>query len=731
MTAEFVASDRRQARSRAAAARAELDRLWARGRAFLGSDLAIMGGAMTWVSERNLVAAISNAGGFGVIASGSMTPDLLDAEIAATAALTGRQFGVNIITMHPRLFDLIDVCLARDVGHVVLAGGIPPSAAIARIRDGGAHAVCFAPALVIAKKLVRSGAEAIVIEGSEAGGHIGPVSTAVLAQEVLPHVTEVPVFVAGGIGRGEAILSYLEMGASGVQLGTRFVCAYESVAHANFKRAFIRAASRDAVPSVQLDTRFPVIPVRALAEPGDRAVRDDPARGHRALCPRRAVAKGRAARNRAFLGGRVAARGDRRRHRGWVADGRAKRRPRNVRAGHGGHPRRARRSGIGPDRGTPGSRRADAGPGRMNDTAASAPAHKPAASPIGPPVISSVTGSQPGGGGGAGTRRLLRQLRDVMAALGTAQERLDRIVRIVAAEMVAEVCSAYVMRAGEVLELFATEGLRREAVHRTRLRVGEGLVGVIAATARPLALADAQAHPDFAYRPETGEEIYHSLMGVPVLRGGRVLGVLVVQNRTLRHYSEDESEVLQTIAMIVAELIASGELVNPLEMSQSDSGALLPLRLDGIRLNEGLAIGPAVLHAPTQVHRQDVAEDDGAELQRLRRAVVAMQSQVDELVATSRRLGAGEHRDIIETYRMFAADRGWVRRIAEAVRSGLTAEAAVQKIREENRTRMLQIADPYLRERLLDLEDLANRLQTSLSGGTGRPISASCRLNSS
>ena len=358
----------------------------------------------------------------------------------------------------------------------------------------------------------------------------------------------------------------------------------------------------------------------------------------------------------------------------------------------------------------------------MNDTAASVPAPKTAAAPVGAPPSLPTAASGMTPAHATGTRRLLRRLRDVMAASGTAQERLDRIVRIIAAEMVAEVCSAYVMRAGEVLELFATQGLRAEAVHRTRLRVGEGLVGVIAATARPLALADAQAHPDFAYRPETGEEIYHSLMGVPVLRGGRVLGVLVVQNRTLRHYTEDEIEIVQTIAMIVAELIASGELVNPLEMAQSDSGALLPLRLDGIRLNEGLAIGPAVLHVPKLVIRQVVAEDVGAELERMRRAVSAMQTQIDELVDTSRRLGAGEHRDIIETYRMFAADRGWLNRITEAVESGLTAEAAVQKIREENRTRMLQIADPYLRERLLDLEDLANRLQNYLSGGTAGAV---------
>jgi enoyl-[acyl-carrier protein] reductase II len=253
--------------------RAELESLWARGRAFLGTDLAIMGGAMTWVSERNLVAAISNAGGFGVIASGSMPPGLLDAEIAATAALTSKPFGVNLITMHPQLTELIDVCVAHGVGHVVLAGGIPSAAAIERICYGGARAVCFAPVLGIAKKLVRMGAGAIVIEGSEAGGHIGPVSTAVLAQEVLPHLVEVPVFVAGGIGRGEAMLSYLEMGASGVQLGTRFVCAHESIAHPRFKHAFIRASARDAMPSPQLDARFPVIPVRALANPATERFR--------------------------------------------------------------------------------------------------------------------------------------------------------------------------------------------------------------------------------------------------------------------------------------------------------------------------------------------------------------------------------------------------------------------------------------------------------------------------
>jgi enoyl-[acyl-carrier protein] reductase II len=245
--------------------RAELDRLWVRGRAVLGCNSAIMGGAMTWVSERNLVAAISNAGGFGVIASGAMSPEQLSTEIAATRALTERPFGVNLITLHPRLLDLISICAAHCVGHVVLAGGLPNSAAIGRIKDSGARVFCFAPALAFARKLVRMGADAIIIEGSEAGGHVGPVSTGVLAQEILPHLTEVPVFVAGGIGRGEAMLAYLEMGAAGVQLGTRFVCSEESIAHPRFKQAFIRASARDAVTSLQLDPRFPVIPVRAIA----------------------------------------------------------------------------------------------------------------------------------------------------------------------------------------------------------------------------------------------------------------------------------------------------------------------------------------------------------------------------------------------------------------------------------------------------------------------------------
>jgi enoyl-[acyl-carrier protein] reductase II len=253
-----------------ARARRTLDRLWQRGTEFLGCRFAIMAGAMSWVSERHLVAAMSNAGGFGVIACGAMTPALLEAEIAATQALTDRPFGVNLITMHPQLDDLVRVCLAAHVGHIVLAGGIPPGGAVRAVKDGGAKLIAFSPALVLARRLVRSGADALVIEGSEAGGHIGPVSLTVLAQEILPHLRDVPVFVAGGLGRGEAILSYLEMGASGAQLGTRFAASVESIAHPRFKQAFVRAAARDALPSVQLDPRFPVIPVRGLANAGTK-----------------------------------------------------------------------------------------------------------------------------------------------------------------------------------------------------------------------------------------------------------------------------------------------------------------------------------------------------------------------------------------------------------------------------------------------------------------------------
>lgn len=247
----------------------QLQSLMARGNAFFGSDVAIMAGAMSWISERHLVSAMSNAGGFGVIAGGAMPPAILDAEIKATQAMATRPFGVNLITMHPQLFELIAVCAANNVTHVVLAGGLPPAGALDAIKAFGAKVICFAPALSLAKKLIRSGVDALVIEGMEAGGHIGPVSTSVLAQEILPEVADlVPVFVAGGIGRGEMIASYLKQGAAGVQIGTRLVCATECIAHPAFKKAFIRGNARDAISSVQIDPRLPVIPVRALKNAG-------------------------------------------------------------------------------------------------------------------------------------------------------------------------------------------------------------------------------------------------------------------------------------------------------------------------------------------------------------------------------------------------------------------------------------------------------------------------------
>jgi phosphotransferase system enzyme I (PtsP) len=283
-----------------------------------------------------------------------------------------------------------------------------------------------------------------------------------------------------------------------------------------------------------------------------------------------------------------------------------------------------------------------------------------------------------------------------MAGAGSDQQRLDRIVQLIAAEMVAEVCSIYVMRAGELLELFATQGLRPAAVHRTRLRVGEGLVGDIAAHARRLALSDAQSHPNFAYRPETGEEIYHSFMGVPILRSARVLGVLVVQNRSQRHYTEEEVELLETIAMVVAELIVGG-LIGADEFRVEDATALGPTRLEGVPLNGGLAMGVAVLHRPAVAVTRIVAEDAALELQRLREAVGRMHDAIDAMLADTDLVGAGEHRDILESYRMFAEDRGWLQRMAEAIGTGLTADAAVQMVQNETRARMAQVSDPYIR----------------------------------
>jgi phosphotransferase system enzyme I (PtsP) len=313
-------------------------------------------------------------------------------------------------------------------------------------------------------------------------------------------------------------------------------------------------------------------------------------------------------------------------------------------------------------------------------------------------------------------RRLLAQIRDVMAAEGSAQTRLARIVSIIATDLAAEVCSVYVRRAGDVVELFATQGLRATAVRRTRLRIGEGLIGEIAASGRPLALADAQSHPNFAYRPETGEEIYQSLMGVPILRGGRTVGVLAVQNVRRRQYTDEEIEALQTVAMVLAELVIGGKWVDRYELTQTEGNAVLPLRLEGVRLNAGLALGVAVLHRPHFTVRKLVAEDTAEEHDRLRRAVAEMHGALDDMLRASDFAAGSEHRDVLETYRMIAEDVGWLRRIDEAINTGLTAEAAVQKVNDDIHARMSQVSDPYLRERVHDLEDLANRLLQHLIG---------------
>lgn len=316
-----------------------------------------------------------------------------------------------------------------------------------------------------------------------------------------------------------------------------------------------------------------------------------------------------------------------------------------------------------------------------------------------------------------GARRLLRRMRDIMAGPGAAQDRLDRIVRLIAGELVAEVCSVYARRAGDTLELFATEGLRADAVHRTRLPVGEGLVGEIAARARPLALADAQGHPLFAYRPETGEEIYASLMGVPILRGGRVLGVLVVQNRTQRHYTEEEVETLETIAMVVAELIAGSDVAGADTSVLEARAGWASRRLEGTAMCGGLAAGQAVLHRHGAQVTRLVADDPAVERARLQGAVQSMWGSLDAMLDRPEMADGGEHRDVLETYRMIARDRGWLQRIEEAILSGLTAEAAAQKVQNDTRARMAQVTDAYLRERLLDLEDLTNRLLEHLTGG--------------
>ncbi|MBX9776428.1 MAG: phosphoenolpyruvate--protein phosphotransferase [Xanthobacteraceae bacterium] len=315
-----------------------------------------------------------------------------------------------------------------------------------------------------------------------------------------------------------------------------------------------------------------------------------------------------------------------------------------------------------------------------------------------------------------GPRVLLRRLREVMAEPVSAQERLDKIVVLIAANMVAEVCSVYVLRVDGRLELYATEGLKAESVHNTVLAADEGLVGLVASEANPINLSEAQSHPAFSYRPETGEEIYHSFLGVPILRAGNTLGVLVVQNRARRTYSEEEEEALQTTAMVVAEMIASGELSAIARPGAPEPAARRPVHINGASLNDGIALGHVVLHEPRIVITNFIADDVNKEMKRLEAAIETMRSDLDVLLERGEVPDHGEHRDVLEAYRMFAYDRGWQHRLTEAVVTGLTAEAAVERVQSDTRARMLRATDPYLRERLHDLDELSNRLMHQLLG---------------
>ncbi len=319
-----------------------------------------------------------------------------------------------------------------------------------------------------------------------------------------------------------------------------------------------------------------------------------------------------------------------------------------------------------------------------------------------------------------GPRVLLRRLREVMAEPVSAQDRLDKIVVLIAANMVAEVCSVYVLRVDATLELYATEGLKRDAVHHTVMRADEGLVGLVASQASAMNLSNAQAHPAYSYRPETGEEIYHSFLGVPILRAGNTLGVLVVQNRARRTYSEEEVEALQTTAMVVAEMIASGEL-SAMAVPGHEPAARRTVHLKGAALSDGIAMGHVVLHEPRVVVTNFIADDIPRELKHLQAAVETLRSNLDELLAHGDIVEGGEHRDVLEAYRMFAYDRGWIHKLEEAVMTGLTAEAAVERVQSDTRARMLRQTDPFLRERLHDLDDLANRLMRQLTGRDHAP----------
>jgi len=311
-------------------------------------------------------------------------------------------------------------------------------------------------------------------------------------------------------------------------------------------------------------------------------------------------------------------------------------------------------------------------------------------------------------------RVIMRRLREIMSEPGDGQARLDKIVKQIAGVMVAEVCSIYLKRQDGSLELFASEGLNASAVHSTRMKRGEGLVGRSAELNITINEPEASSHPAFSYRPETGEEVYHSLLAVPVQRSGQVLGVLVVQNRTPKEYSDEDVEVLQATGMVVAEHIVSGAVAGAgtaIELSRSMSSVI-----DGEAISEGIALGHVVLHEPRIVVERLMAEDTDEEMERLETAIAALRASLDEMFDHEHLAAAGEHRDVLEAYRMFAHDKGWHRRLREAVEGGLTAEAAVERVQNSTRARMLRQNDAYWRERQRDLDDLSDRLLRILAG---------------
>ena len=317
-------------------------------------------------------------------------------------------------------------------------------------------------------------------------------------------------------------------------------------------------------------------------------------------------------------------------------------------------------------------------------------------------------------------RRLLARVQKIMGGRRTANARLGQVVREVAEAMGSDVCSCYLRRAGDLLELFATQGLDRRAVHRTRLRLGEGLVGAVAARGEPLVIEDAPSHPRFAFRPETGEEPFHAFLGVPLLRGGRSVGVLVIQSRETRTYVDADIETLQTVATVLADLVSRERLVDPVELAEASGNVMLPRRFQGTPLAGGVGLGQVVHHGPATVLRNTVAEDPDVERARLRTAIAELTADLDHMAATVESTGGRVEREILDAFRLFVASSGWIRRMHEHVEAGLTADGAVIQVQEETRARMLHLPDAYLRERLADFDDLANRLRSLLANDSER-----------